>query len=240
MNTPDSLTHLLDDLADYLAYQKETGVVAIDAGEVGPTPVSASAAKPVAPISIEGGLAAIAERVAACELCGLCRKRTNTVPGQGTVSPEIMFIGEGPGAEEDRTGLAFVGAAGELLTKMIIAMGFSREEVFIGNIVKCRPPDNRNPEPEEMEACMPYLLEQIALLKPKVIVALGATALKGLTGDPRISITRIRGTWMEFGGIEMMPTFHPAYLLRNPAAKKEVWADLQDVLAKLGRTPPAK
>jgi DNA polymerase len=231
MNTPDSLTQLLDDLADYLAYHKEQGVTSIDVGET-PAPPPA--------VTIEEGLAAIAQRVAACTRCGLCEKRTHTVPGQGSPTPEILFIGEGPGAEEDRQGLAFVGPAGELLTKMITAMGFSRDQVFIGNIVKCRPPGNRNPEPDEMAACMPYLLEQIALLKPRVIVALGATALKGLTGNPRISITRTRGTWLTFEGIDLMPTFHPAYLLRTPAAKKEVWDDLQEVLVTLGRTPPAK
>jgi DNA polymerase len=161
------------------------------------------------------------------------------VPGQGTKNPDLLFIGEGPGAEEDRQGLAFVGKAGDLLTRMITVMGFSRDEVFIANVVKCRPPGNRNPNPQEMAACMPYLEEQIDVLKPKVIVALGATAIKGLLGDELVSITRIRGSWMQFKGIDLMPTFHPAYLLRNPDAKKDVWKDLQKVLQRIGRKPPS-
>lgn len=186
------------------------------------------------------GLAAIAQRIRACRSCRLCETRTNTVPGQGNPRPELMFVGEGPGADEDEQGLAFVGRAGQLLTKIIEAMGFTREEVFIGNIVKCRPPGNRVPEPDEMATCIPYLKEQIALLKPKVIVCLGATAVKGLFGDDVPGITKLRGTWMTFEGIEVMPTLHPAYLLRNPPAKKDVWTDMQDVVKRLGRTVPKK
>lgn len=150
-----------------------------------------------------------------------------------------MFIGEAPGADEDRQGLAFVGAAGQLLTKMIEAMGYTREQVFIGNILKCRPPDNRTPVPEEMATCLPYLKAQIALLKPKVIIALGATAVRGLTAIST-GITKLRGTWLSFEGIDLMPTYHPAYLLyqRNLTAKKQVWEDLKAVLKHLGRKPP--
>lgn len=186
------------------------------------------------------GLAAIAQRIRACRACRLCETRTNTVPGQGNPRPDLMFVGEGPGADEDEQGLAFVGRAGQLLTKIIEAMGFTREDVFIGNIVKCRPPDNRVPEPDEMATCIPYLKEQIALLKPKVIVCLGATAVKGLFGDKVPGITKLRGTWMNFEGIEVMPTLHPAYLLRNPPAKKDVWTDMQAVVKRLGRTLPKK
>lgn len=184
-------------------------------------------------------LAAIAARIAACAQCKLHATRTNTVPGQGYVAPEIMFIGEGPGADEDAQGLAFVGRAGQLLTKIIEAMGLSREDVFIGNIVKCRPPDNRVPEPQEMETCIPYLKEQIAILKPKVIVCLGATAVKGLFGVEPIGITKIRGQWRTYEGIDVMPTYHPAYLLRNPPMKKFVWDDMKDVLRHLGRPVPS-
>lgn len=185
-------------------------------------------------------LAAIAGEVAACRACRLCEKRTQVVPGQGHTKPEIMFIGEGPGEEEDRQGLAFVGRAGQLLTEIIKAMGYTREQVFIGNVVKCRPPDNRTPMPDEMAACIHFLERQIALLKPKVIVALGATAVKGLFNDPKISITRIRGTWMSYQGIDTMPTLHPAYLLRNPPAKKDVWEDMKAVLKHLGRPIPER
>lgn len=186
------------------------------------------------------GLADIAARIRACRACRLCKTRTNTVPGQGNPRPELMFVGEGPGADEDEQGLAFVGRAGQLLTKIIDAMGFTRDDVFIGNIVKCRPPDNRVPEPDEMATCIPFLKEQIAILKPKVIVCLGATAVKGLFGDNVPGITKLRGTWMNFEGIEVMPTLHPAYLLRNPPAKKDVWTDMQAVVKRLGRTLPQR
>lgn len=185
-------------------------------------------------------LTAIAKRVAGCKLCSLCETRTNTVPGQGHAQPELMFIGEGPGADEDEQGLAFVGRAGQLLTKIIEAMGLTRDEVFIGNIVKCRPPGNRVPTPEEMEKCIPYLKEQIALLKPRVIVCLGATATKGLFGEDIPGITKIRGQWRSYEGIDVMPTYHPAFLLRNPPAKKEVWDDMKEVLRFLGRSVPAR
>ncbi len=181
-------------------------------------------------------LADIAGRVAECRRCVLCKQRNRTVPGQGNPHPELMFVGEGPGADEDRQGLAFVGRAGQLLTRMITAMGFTRDEVFIGNVVKCRPPDNRTPLPDEMEACLPFLREQIAVLKPRVIVALGATAVLGLTQAK--GICKLRGNWMLFDGIDLMPTFHPAYLLRNPPAKREAWEDLKAVLTRLGRPVP--
>ncbi len=183
---------------------------------------------------------AIGKEIAACKACRLHEKRTHVVPGQGHPRPDIMFVGEGPGADEDEQGLAFVGRAGQLLTQIIQAMGYTRDQVFIGNVVKCRPPDNRTPAPDEMAACLPFLQRQIKLLKPKVIVALGGTAVKGLFNDDKIAITKQRGTWMTYEGIDVMPTFHPAFLLRNPPAKREVWEDMKAVLAKLGRQPPPK
>jgi uracil-DNA glycosylase family 4 len=211
-----------------------------------PAPAPVRPARPVAPPTAgpAGDLAAkelqrIAAVVAACTKCPLHKERTRTVPGQGHPHPEIMFVGEGPGADEDRTGLAFVGAAGQLLTRMIEAMGLTRDEVFIANIVKCRPPGNRPPAPDEMAACLPYLREQIAALKPRVIVALGATALRGLL-DLETPISKLRGQWQDFAGIALMPTFHPAYLLRNPPAKHEVWEDLKAALQRIGRTPPPR
>lgn len=182
----------------------------------------------------------IAAEIAACRACRLCEKRTNVVPGQGCLHPDIMFIGEGPGEEEDLQGLAFVGRAGQLLTQIIEAMGYTRDSVFIGNVVKCRPPGNRTPLPDEMAACLPFLERQIDLIRPKLIVALGGTAIKGLFNDPKIAITRIRGEWMEYRGIPVMPTFHPAYLLRNPPAKREVWEDIKRVLERLGRPIPTR
>lgn len=228
------LSRIVDDTAQYLRHQQSEG-----AREIEIDPVRAAAAPPAPPLAAASALDAIAARVAACTKCPLCETRTKTVPGQGSTTPEIMFVGEGPGADEDRQGLAFVGRAGQLLTKIIEAMGFTREEVWIGNIVKCRPPGNRTPFPDEMNACLPYLREQIALLKPKVIVCLGATAVKGLF-DTQTGITKLRGTWMSFEGIDTMPTYHPAYLLRNPAGKKDVWEDMKSVLEKLGRDIPSK
>ena len=177
-------------------------------------------------------LESIARLIGACEACSLSKTRTRVVPGVGRLSPDVMFIGEGPGADEDRQGLPFVGRAGELLTKMIAAMGYAREEVFIANVVKCRPPDNRKPTPQEMSACMPYLRRQVELVKPKTIVALGATAVQGLFNTTQ-GINSLRGRWMTFQGIPVMPTFHPAYLLRMPVAKRDAWSDLKQVMARL-------
>ena len=142
-----------------------------------------------------------------------------------------MFIGEAPGADEDAQGLAFVGRAGQLLTKMIAAMGYTRDEVFIANICKCRPPGNRTPTPQEMAACIPFLKRQVAIVRPRFIVALGNTAILGLLGET--GILRIHGKWRQFEGIPLMPTMHPAYLLRNPSAKRACWEDLKLVMAKL-------
>jgi len=182
----------------------------------------------------------LAAEVRACTRCALHQKRTQAVFARGSGSSGLCFVGEGPGADEDAQGFPFVGAAGQLLDKMIAAMGFSRDEVYVCNIVKCRPPNNRKPEPEEMAACMPYLAEQIELVEPSVIVALGATAVQGLLGTSE-GIMRLRGKWKLYKGrIAVMPTFHPAYLLRTPAAKREVWDDLQAVLRQMGRPVPTR
>ncbi len=184
-------------------------------------------------------LAAISARIEGCERCGLCATRSRVVPGEGAAQPEILFVGEGPGADEDRQGRPFVGAAGQLLDKMISAMGFAREAVFIANVVKCRPPGNRNPEPEEIAACLPYLDRQIDALRPKVICTLGNVPLRALRGAGP-GITRARGTAFDYRGYTVIPTFHPSYLLRNAAGKKPCWEDLQAVLAVIGRTPPGR
>lgn len=170
--------------------------------------------------------------IAACEKCGLCRHIHHKVPGQGDGNADLMFIGEGPGADEDLQGLAFVGAAGQVLTKMIAAIGMAREQVYICNVVKCRPPQNRVPAPEEAAACLPYLRAQFALVKPKVIVLLGATAARAVLGD-QARITRDRGHWVERKGVWFMPTYHPAALLRDETKKRDAWHDLQAVKAKL-------
>lgn len=168
-----------------------------------------------------------------CTRCKLCNGRKNIVFGSGNPKAELVFVGEGPGADEDQQGIPFVGAAGQLLTKMIEAMKFSRDTVYICNVVKCRPPGNRNPEPEEIAACEPFLKAQLAAIKPKVIVALGKFAAQTLLRDAT-PITRLRGQWREYEGIALMPTFHPAYLLRSPDEKKKAWMDLQEVMKKFG------
>ncbi|MFZ1281004.1 MAG: uracil-DNA glycosylase [Ignavibacteriaceae bacterium] len=161
-----------------------------------------------------------------CTNCGLHKGRNKFVFGSGNPNAKVMVIGEGPGAEEDKQGLPFVGRAGQLLTDILKAIKFSREEVFIGNIVKCRPPDNRTPLPEEMETCIPYLQKQIKLIKPKLILCLGLTAAKGLL-KKKESLTALRGQVFEYEGIKTMVTFHPAALLRNPNWKKDCWVDVQ-------------
>lgn len=169
-----------------------------------------------------------------CRRCKLCSGRKSIVFGVGNPSAELVFVGEGPGADEDTQGIPFVGRAGQLLTKMIAAMGYARDEVYICNVVKCRPPGNRNPEPDEIAACEPFLKSQLAAIRPKAIVALGKFAAQTILQDST-PISRLRGRWRTYEGIPLMPTFHPAYLLRNPPAKKDCWADLQQVMAKLGK-----
>ena len=174
-----------------------------------------------------------------CRRCKLCSGRTNIVFGVGNPHAELVFVGEGPGEQEDLQGVPFVGPAGELLTKMIQAMGFSRDQVYICNVVKCRPPGNRNPEPDEIAACEPFLGAQIAAISPKVIVALGKFAAQTLLRDTT-PISRLRGSWASYGGVKLMPTFHPAYLLRSPEEKKRAWEDLQLVMKELGRALPRR
>lgn len=172
------------------------------------------------------------EAIFACEKCRLCATRTNVVPGEGDIHADIMFIGEGPGHDEDMQGRPFVGRSGELLTRMIRAVGLEREQVYICNIVKCRPPQNRNPEPDEAEACMNYLRAQFALVRPKVVVLLGKVACR-YTLREEVSVMRDHGRWYERKGVWFMPTFHPSALLRDPAKKRDAWDDFQKIRAKL-------
>jgi len=208
-------------------------------------PGDASPAAPPKILSPEAKAAAFAElrqRVLPCVKCAhLAASRKNVVFGVGDINASLMFIGEAPGAEEDEQGEPFVGKAGQLLTRIIQATGLSRQSVYIANILKCRPDTpgqaagNRKPTPEEMQTCIPYLHEQIDLIGPKVIVALGATAVEGLLGKT-VGITRLRGHWQTYRGIPLMPTYHPAYLLRNQALseKRRVWEDMLQVMEKLG------
>lgn len=168
-----------------------------------------------------------------CQRCKLHAGRTNIVFGEGHPQARLMFVGEGPGADEDEQGEPFVGRAGQLLTQIIKAMGLAREDVYIANVVKCRPPGNRNPEPDEIAACSPFLQAQISAIGPTVIVALGKFAAQTLL-QTETPISRLRGQFHALGGVAVMPTFHPSYLLRNPAAKREVWEDMKLVMKKLG------
>jgi DNA polymerase len=254
---------LLDNIQAFLEYKKEEGVQTLEISEETRsmlTPVNMEpAVKPVAKpaprraaapapepaagtdVRVTGKtVEEIAKQISTCSACGLHASRNKTVPGEGNPnSPDILFIGEGPGADEDTQGRPFGGEAGQLLTKMIGAMGYTRENIFITNIVKCRAPGARIPSPEEISTCSAYLRAQIKLIKPKLIVALGKVAIEGLLNKP-VAITRLRGTWCKYEGIDMMPTFHPGYLLKSPGKKRETWADMQAVLAKLGKAPPNK
>jgi len=168
-----------------------------------------------------------------CQNCRLAKSRTQVVYGVGSPNADLMFIGEAPGRDEDLQGEPFVGRAGQLLTDIIKAMKLTRDDVYIANIIKCRPPENRNPEPDEMDACRPYIRRQIEIIQPKVIVTLGRFALQSLT-EKGYAISAVRGQWLEYNGIKVMPTYHPAYLLRTPAAKRDVWADMKKVMSELG------
>lgn len=169
-----------------------------------------------------------------CKRCKLSGKRTTIVFGEGDPDPQILFIGEAPGREEDLQGRPFVGEAGTVLTRLINKMGFSREQVYIANIVKCRPPLNRDPEAEEIEACRGFLERQIAILSPRVIISLGRISAATLSGRPGLKITAVRGKFFPYRGIPVMPTFHPAYLMRNPKDKWLTWDDALKVMEKLG------
>jgi uracil-DNA glycosylase len=181
----------------------------------------------------------ISQNLIGCTRCKLCQKRKNIVFGEGDPKAQLMFVGEGPGEQEDIQGRPFVGKAGQLLDRMIEAIGLSRQQVYIANAVKCRPPGNRNPEPDEIEACSPFLHRQLNVIRPKIIVALGKFAAQTLLQtDERIS--QLRGRFHTYRGAKLMPTFHPAYLLRNPGSKREAWMDLQIVAKELGIEIPKK
>jgi len=251
------LNRIVDDTIKALEEMKRTGTTHVTVSkqaleELGRKPVrarqmegepprepsrTAPRQEPRPPMSL-GDWTTLEATAKSCRKCGeLSRARHNVVFGVGNPRTELMFIGEAPGADEDERGEPFVGRAGQLLTKIIEAMGFKREEIYIANVLKCRPPENRAPLPNETANCLPYLERQIELIQPKVIVALGATAVRALL-NVQIGITKMRGNWYDYRGIPIMPTFHPAYLLRNPPAKKFVWADMKTVIAKLGRQLP--
>ncbi len=215
-----------DDLRNELTFLRDVGFTHLDIRQ--PTPVPAliedSEAK-----TLLGELEAIA---VVCVKCKLAKSRTQVVYGVGNPNADLMFIGEAPGRDEDLKGEPFVGRAGQLPTDIIKAMKLTRDDVYIANVIKCRPPENRNPEPDELEACHPYIQRQVEIIQPKVIVTLGRFALQSLTGKA-YGISSARGNWLDYNGVKVMPTYHPAYLLRTPSAKKEVWADMKKVMEQL-------
>ncbi|MBN1946475.1 MAG: uracil-DNA glycosylase [Bradymonadales bacterium] len=195
------------------------------------------------PIAEAGGpdhlLHLVQEDLGDCRRCKLSEGRNHIVFGEGDPQARLVFVGEAPGGEEDRKGRPFVGSAGQLLTKMIGAMGLHRDQVYICNVIKCRPPNNRDPEMDEVVACEPFLIRQLEVIRPEVIIAMGRVAAQTLL-RVKTPITRLRGRWTRYHGIRLMPTFHPAYLLRNPQAKREVWADLKQVMAELDLAVPPR
>ena len=204
-----------------------------------PFPAPPAMASAVAPADQAAALQMIREDIGDCTRCPLHKGRNKLVFGDGSPSARLMFVGEGPGADEDAQGLPFVGRAGQLLNNMIAAMGLRREEVYIANVVKCRPPGNRTPEPEEGNTCSPFLFRQIDVIRPRVLVALGATAATYLLGA-RQPLAGLRGRVQAFRGMQLIVTYHPAYLLRDPRQKKEAWADLQMAMRELGLKPPSR
>jgi uracil-DNA glycosylase family 4 len=241
---------LLRDLRAHLSWQRDTSgaevmgakgaPLAATAGlraVVLPAPSPAPALPAAVPVARRRTLDEVRRELGDCRRCKLCAGRKQIVFGSGNPRARLVFVGEGPGAEEDAQGLPFVGPAGQLLTKMILAMGFSRDDVYICNVVKCRPPGNRNPEPDEISACEPFLRAQLESIGPQVVVALGKFAAQTLLRETT-PITRLRGQWRTYQGMRLMPTFHPAYLLRNPAEKKPCWEDLKAVMAVLATSAP--
>lgn len=251
-----SKREVIEDVEQYLRHMKETGTdkLACDPSVLDAAPAprrqngprTESNASTQVVVDRDAALAQIAARIDNCRDCPLGETRSKTVPGTGCLDPDIMFIGEGPGREEDQQGVPFVGRSGALLDRLIKRMGYSRDHVFIGNIVKCRATEDyrmkkdRAPSSEEMEACIHYLADQIAVVRPKVIVTLGNTAMEGLFGFR--GITKRRGTWLEYEGIPAMPTYHPSFLLRGGGDQGkrfwEVWEDMIKVFEQLGKQLP--
>jgi DNA polymerase len=233
MTTQSTLGQLFSDIRNSLLYLKENGCSGFDCHDATLDTLSRlGRGRPdlaAQPETLEDIRADLGD----CTRCPLSQTRTHIVFGEGAPDARLMFIGEGPGGEEDRCGRPFVGAAGQLLTKIITAMNLSRETVYIANIVKCRPPGNRTPEPGEVKACLPFLKRQLAAVEPQVICALGSVAARTLLGT-ETPISRLRGRFHEFLGVPVMPTFHPAFLLRNPERKRDVWNDVQQIMARLG------
>ena len=222
---------IIADLRTYLEYLKEMGIEALPLPLETRKPPLSSSPRPPNPLTLE----VIRNELGDCRRCKLYRTRKTIVFGEGDTKATLMFVGEGPGFDEDVQGRPFVGRAGQLLTKIIQSMGLQRSQVYIANIVKCRPPQNRNPETDEIDACHPFLLRQIEAIQPQIICALGTFAAQTLL-KTSAKITALRGQVFELDGIKVIPTYHPAFLLRNPEKKKDVWEDMKKILEFLRQT----
>lgn len=233
MNVDASLAQIIRDIHHSLCYLKAAGCAGFDCSQKS-LKILGQVELPLPEAAMSGGetLADIRSDLGDCNRCTLCKARAHIVFGQGNPDARLVFVGEGPGFDEDRCGQPFVGAAGQLLTKIITAMKLTREAVYICNIVKCRPPKNRNPQPDEIRHCLPFLKRQLAAINPRVICALGNVAARTLL-DTQAPISRLRGEFHEVMGIPVMPTFHPAFLLRNPEKKRDVWDDVQRIMKLL-------
>jgi uracil-DNA glycosylase family 4 len=235
----DTIASLARDLAHRILWESELGgegySAAVISGETTNAPAGHGAALPPEGLAVEAPatLESLRDAIGDCDRCGLARGRTHLVFGEGNPIADLVFVGEGPGRDEDLAGRPFVGAAGQLLDRIIQAMTLSREKIYICNVVKCRPPNNRVPDPEEQGTCGRFLRSQLSLIRPKVVVALGSTAAHYLLDTDR-PISALRGRFHEVGDYQIMPTYHPAYLLRNPSGKRAVWEDMKKVMAHLG------
>ena len=237
-----------DQLKEHLVFFEELGVDGVSrdrswrarvvddslavASEVSPASSASSSSPSPSPPSTSQRLARLREELGECSRCKLHSTRTHIVYGVGNPSADLMFVGEAPGRDEDQQGIPFVGRAGQLLTKIIEAIDLNRDDVYIANLIKCRPPNNRNPEPDEIQTCQPFLFGQIDVIQPKVIVALGAFAVRTLLQSEE-AISRLRGRVFDYRGAKLVPTFHPAYLLRSPDKKRDVWEDMKRVRSML-------
>lgn len=223
----------VEELREIVGHLKNLMVVNMEMGLEPPTLSSSTLDYLETRSSHPGSLEDLKKSIGDCKRCKLCQGRTNLVFGEGAPEARLVFVGEGPGREEDLAGRPFVGEAGRLLDRIITAMDLTREAVYICNVVKCRPPDNRDPEGDEIEACIPFLRKQLGLIRPEVICTLGRIAAQALLGK-EFKITLERGRWHSFMDIPLMPTYHPGYLLRNPSAKRHVWEDVKKVMGHMG------
>ena len=221
----EKVWEVVADLKSYLEYLKEMGIEAVPVAEREPGKPGPAPSRSVSILTLEE----IREELGDCKRCKLHQTRQSIVFGEGNAKARLIFVGEGPGYDEDVQGRPFVGRAGQLLTKIIQSMHLDRETVYIANIIKCRPPQNRNPQPDEIAACFPFLEKQIEVIQPKIICALGTFSAQSLLGTTE-KITALRGKHFDFHGITVIPTYHPAFLLRNPERKREVWEDMKQIM----------